>query len=150
MAIATDLFGVTYQIPETKERPWGAIVTALLRSLATSANQISSLSGGVPSLVFQPTNTTLANGGTLAWTYPWHRISGSGGAVTLSSTSSIADGAKDGQLLFLSGSSASNTVTITDGSNVQLNGAVLLGLNEGILLGWNSSIGDWVELFRST
>lgn len=72
-----------------------------------------------------------------------------GGAVTLTSNPSIADGI-NGQQLILRGSSATDTITITDGNGVQLNGNVTLGLNDTITLYYDGLItNDWIELTRS-
>ena len=72
-----------------------------------------------------------------------------GGAVTITSNPSIADGI-NGQVVVLRGSSATDTITITDGNGVQLNGSVTLGLNDTITLYYDGLItNDWIEQSRS-
>ena len=72
-----------------------------------------------------------------------------GGAVTLTSNPSIADGI-NGQLLVLRGSSATDTITLTDGNGMLLAGDVTLGLNDTITLYYDGLItNDWVELARN-
>lgn len=150
MALATQLFGVTYQIPETKERPWGATVTALLRTLTIALNALAASPSGQPLLAFASASTVLTAGGTLSPTNIWHRISGSGAPVVLNTITAISDGLTDGQLLLLTGSDASNIVTIQNSANTQMNGHAALGLNEALLLIWNAAISDWSEIVRTS
>ena len=72
-----------------------------------------------------------------------------GGAVTLTSNPSIADGI-NGQILVLRGSHATDTVTLTDGNGMQLNGSITLATNDTITLYYDAVItNDWIELSRS-
>lgn len=71
-----------------------------------------------------------------------------GGALTLTANPPVADGV-NGQLLILRGSSATDTITITDGNGMQLNGNVTLGLNDTIMLYYDGLItNDWIEITR--
>lgn len=83
------------------------------------------------------------------------RISGSGGAVTVSATPSIAVGA-DGQILILQGDDDTNTVTLNDeattpGSKLQLNAGSNCTLGKGDILMLTYDAGDayWYEICRS-
>src|SRR3990167_1348009 len=72
-----------------------------------------------------------------------------GGAVTLTSNPSIADGI-NGQILVLRGSHATDTITLTDGNGMLLAGDVTLGLNDTITLYYDAVVtNDWVELARN-
>lgn len=82
-------------------------------------------------------------------------ISGSGGAVTLTSVPTIADGS-DGECIKIVGTDDTNTLTIQDdsnlsGSNLQLSGALdfIFGIGNTMELCWFTSVGDWVEFSRS-
>ena len=77
----------------------------------------------------------------------------SGGALTLTSAPTIADG-QDGQLLAVFNGSA-NGVTIQDqgtlaGSNLRLSTATFaIGQRDSILLMYSATVGDWVEIART-
>lgn len=73
-------------------------------------------------------------------------IQGSGGAVTVSANPQIAAGTVDGQRLVLIGRSATNTVTIADGTGLSLNGSWVGGLDSMIALRWDGT--NWVEISR--
>lgn len=73
-----------------------------------------------------------------------------GGAVTLTSNPSIADGV-NGQFLILRGSHATDTITLTDGNGMKLSANVTLALNDTITLYFDGIVtNDWIELARST
>lgn len=72
-----------------------------------------------------------------------------GGAVTLTSNPSIEDGI-NGQLLVLRGSSATDTITLTDGNGMLLAGTVTLGLNDILVLYYDGLVTkDWIEVSRT-
>jgi hypothetical protein len=81
---------------------------------------------------------------------PIVRVVGSGGAVTLTATPTLADGV-DAQEIEIWGTNDSNTVAIQDegtltGSNIQLPGTVrTVGLGDVIILRFNSTTGYWYE-----
>lgn len=81
---------------------------------------------------------------------PIVRVVGSGGAVTLTATPTLADGV-NGQAVEIWGTNDSNTVAIQDegtltGSNIQLPGTVrTLGLGDVLILRFNSTTGYWYE-----
>jgi len=73
-----------------------------------------------------------------------------GGAVTLTSNPSIADGI-NGQHLILRGSHATDTITLTDNNGMKLAGNVTLALNDTLELYYDGLItNDWIEIGRST
>lgn len=83
------------------------------------------------------------------------QVSGSGGAVTLTSTPTIADGT-NGQEIILIGVDDTNTLTVQSegnlaGSNLYLSGDVNfeLGLGDTLHLAFNTTRGGWVEVSRS-
>lgn len=70
-------------------------------------------------------------------------IQGSGGPVTVTANPQIAAGTADGQALVLVGRSATNTVTLADGTGLSLNGAWVGGLDSVLILRWDGSV--WRE-----
>ena len=150
MAVLKSLFGTNYSIPESREKKWGPAATAVLSDLIDGLDGVATLVGGVPFLSLPSTTSTLSDDGTLTPITPWHRISGTSGAISLNTITAIGDGSKDGQILVLSGTSATNTVVVPDGANTLLNGEAVLGLHEALVLIWCTATGgDWIELFRS-
>lgn len=77
------------------------------------------------------------------------RVQGSGGAVTVTASPAISAGTSDGQELILEGSNATNTLTINNGTGVEQNGAVVLGLGDKIAYLWNAGAAVWTEAWRS-
>lgn len=77
-------------------------------------------------------------------------VAGNGGAVTLTSTPTIADGIAGGQILTITGTSA-NTVTLQDegtlpGSNIQLGAATrVLGQGDILVMEFYESDSFWYE-----
>jgi hypothetical protein len=149
MTIEKSLFGTTRKIPEQGERFWGPDVTDILVDLIAGANGTLTQIGTIVVPALPSTNTTLAASATLTPTYPVHRVSGSGGAVTLDATTAIADGSVNGQKLIVRGTSATNFVTIPDGANTDLNGDMILEQYHQIELIWSTSASAWIELARN-
>lgn len=82
------------------------------------------------------------------------RVQGSGGAVVVSATPSIAAGS-DGQILIIQGDSA-DTVTLNDeattaGSTLELDGdaAAVLGKGDILVLTYDAGDSKWYEISRS-
>lgn len=73
-------------------------------------------------------------------------ITGSGGAVTVTASPQITAGTAVGQQLILVGNSATNTVTLSDGTGLSLNGTWVGGNNAGLTLVWNGTV--WTEVAR--
>lgn len=107
-------------------------------------------------IIFTPSsNQSLLAGDAILANAGIVQISGNGGAVTLTSTPTIANGT-DGQMLFIIGTSDTNTVELQDetqlaGSNLQLSEDVnfIVGLGDMICLVFNTNRGAWVEMTRS-
>jgi len=147
MTYSKGLFGQNYDVPEAGDNNVGPAATAILDDLMDAADGGF---GRTPGLVIIPrlpsTTTSLAASATLTRTHPVHKVSGSGGPVTLNATTAIANGTVDGELLILQGDHATNTVTIQNNANVRLRGDITLRQYETLELRWDTAIGDWVEL----
>lgn len=87
---------------------------------------------------------TVTAGSTITPTGTYQVIS-SGGAVTCSTTTCVADADTPGTLLILYNNNASDTITIDGtGGNVECKTDIVLGPRDTILLIWNAT--DWVCL----
>lgn len=150
MSISKTLLGATRLVPETGETGWGSEVTQILVDLIDIAGvSAEKLAGGNIVIVLPPTTATPAAAGTITPTSNYMRVSGSGGAVTLDTTTPIAAGEFDGQLLELEGTSNTNTVTLRDSGNADINGDITLSDGTTIGLRWNDSASEWRERFRN-
>ncbi|MBN1605867.1 MAG: hypothetical protein JW940_04505 [Polyangiaceae bacterium] len=151
MGLTQNLFGASRTIPQTGETSWGSEVTTILSKLCYGTDGLAHLLGSnIPLAAWAMTTGSLAASATLTQTHPVHFIASTGGAVSLSGTTAIADGptAKNALLAVL-GSSASDTVLIPDGANTTLNGPCLVELGQAILLLWDFSNSTWRELARA-
>lgn len=149
MGYSKTLLGNTVTIPETGDTNYGANGTAILDDLVDIGDQSFTMISGVVIPYHAATSSVLAAAATLTPANVVHKVSGSGGAVTLSGTTAIANGSVNGQVLILQGDHATNTVTIQNGANVQLRGEIVLGLYDFLCLRWDTTIGDWIEMSRS-
>ena len=149
MALSRSLFGTARTFPQTPEVDWGAQMTAWVDDVNYAIDSLMMLVGTQGVLALTPKTEALAAGATLSPANPWHRVSGSGGAVTLDGTTAISDGAKDGQLIIVMGTDNTNTVTIPDGANTELAGPVTLAAGESIGLIWDATTSAWTETRRS-
>lgn len=148
MSISKSLFDQVRLVPETDETGWGNEVTNQLVDLLDGADAILHQDGSDNILVrFQAATSALANGATLTATKPVHKVSGSGGAVSITD---IASGNKDGQVLILIGTDNTNTVRIPYSATVLLNGDVVLGSGDSIQLKWSSTAAAWIEVNRNS
>ena len=152
MSTTVELWGVNHEVPATGETGWGSAVSTFLINKLDGMDGLSfKLTGNAIVFALETvTDSTLAASATLTPTAPAHRVQGSGGAVTLDATTAIADGASPNQLLKLEGAHATNTVTILDGANTDLNGLVTLALGEAIEIMWDPTRSVWQEQGRST
>lgn len=150
MATSKTLHSDTINIPETDEVDWGAEVSAYQATFAEDLDAIcyQDADGNVFNRITW-TTATIAAGGTLTPASTGYRLSGSGGAVTLDGTTAITDGEKDGQLLTIKGTSDTNTVTIDDAANTDMNGQIILGDGDVIRFVWDSTSSAWVEEYRN-
>jgi hypothetical protein len=147
MSVNTPYHGITYPVPETKEKGWGPTVTALIIGFCKDLDALSVPIGTGRTIVFPFTATSVSAGGTVTQATAWHRLNGGGSPVTLSATTAIANGIIEGAFLLLSGSA--NTVTILHGANTTLNGDATLGLNDFLALVWNDADSSWWEVWRN-
>ena len=150
MSTAKTIHGDTVNVPETDEVDWGAEVSAFLITLIEDLEVLcfQDASGNVFNRV-KWTTATLADGATLTPDTSGYRLQGTSGAITLDATTAIADGEVDGQVLIIKGSDGTNTVTINDGANTDLNGNVTLGDGDKIYLLWDSTDSEWGEVSRN-
>lgn len=74
-------------------------------------------------------------------------VQGSGGAVTVIAAKPVADGQYVGQRLKIIGRSDTNTLTLTNGGGLALNGDITLGADSTLGLEWDGT--NWREDFRN-
>jgi len=86
----------------------------------------------------------LAFAGTQAFTKKY--IAGNGGPIVVTANPQIAAGVSDGQQMTIQGTNAVDTVQLSDGNGLALNGAWVGGLNSIITLSWD--LVNWVEVSR--
>lgn len=93
-----------------------------------------------------PQSITAAGGITSTAAVPFQTqfIKGSGGAVTVTAAAQISAGTVVGQIMYLIGADDTNTVTLSDGTGLSLNGSRTLANNSALTLMWNGSI--WSEI----
>lgn len=148
MSISATLFSSAVVIPQRREQHWGNSVTNILQNLVTMADGMALLISGVPVAKAQVVTATVAASATITPGYELYRLSGVGGAVTISSTEAVADGTASGQRLILQGVSNTNTVTILDDANTDLNGMSILRTGSSLVLIWDATRGLWCEIAR--
>jgi len=96
---------------------------------------------------YKPTTVqTLAAGTTILANATIVQIQSTGN-VTVTTNPLIADG-QDGQVLIIVNVDTTDTITLTDGNNVQFAGGVnkALGPSDSVMMMFNSTIADWVEI----
>lgn len=149
MSYDKTFWGTTRKVPDrAHEDGWDSVMTGVVDDLIDHAEQSSFLSaGGVPVPYLLAASNTLAASATLTRTHPLHKLTGSGGAVTLSAVTAIADGTKDGEVLRLAGAHAVNTVTILNGANTDLLvPSITLGLGDELELRWDATSSNWIQV----
>lgn len=133
-----------------------ANITVNAKGLVTAASNGSSGSPSLNGGSGSPQSVTAAGGISLSsiasFNHVW--VVGNAGAVTVTATPSITACTADGQMLFIHGTDATNTVTLQDeaglsGSKLELNGNVTLGLNQSITLHCDITQVRWIEDSRS-
>lgn len=143
--------GDTYEVPLPGESNYGDEVHNLLVDLGTNA--LLKNGAVTTSQLVLPTSgtvTSLTAGSVMnVGTRTVHMVQSASGAITLNSTTPLNNSSTDGFVVILIGRSATNTVTIPDSGNVDLNGSITLGANTSITLIWMNAIGKWVELNRN-
>jgi len=151
MAITKTLLGASAAIPESGNTLWGPTMTKVTTDLIDIANVNTdkNAAGSKVNLLTTDTQTPAASA-TLTVNGTLILVSGSGGAVSLDSTTPITNGEFHGQLLVLSGTSDSNTVTIeSGGTNMKMNGDVTLKDSNTINLWWDNTNTFWREIGRN-
>ena len=89
---------------------------------------------------------TLSNGAILS-TSKSNVLVSSSSAITLNSSTPVANGAVIGQVLILAGTSDTNTVTLPNSGNLQIGSSIALGQNDCLMLLWNGS--KWIKISYS-
>jgi len=144
------IFGsVTYEDSST-------IAGTITQTYGTTFQTGNIISGGIVSQVPTSTQNIVAGTGITAAMFAGIvRVQGSGGAVTVTATPSIADGV-DGQTMIIQGDSDANTVTLQDegtlaNSGLSLSGATNFTLGEGhiLRLTFDAGLDKWLEVSRS-
>lgn len=124
-----------------------ANVTVNAKGLVTAVSNGTAAGSTIVGTRASPTAITAVGGiSYAAATATDNYIQGSGGAVTVTANPQIAAGTVDGQRLVLIGRSATNTVTIADGTGLSLNGSWVGGLDSMIALRWDGT--NWAEISR--
>jgi len=151
MAISKTLLGTSREIPQSGNKGWGSTMTTVAVDLIDIANVNTdkNAAGSKVNILTVDTQTPAASA-TLVVNGSLVRISGSAGAVTLNTTTPIANGEFNGQLLELSGINDTNTVTIeSGGTNVKMNGDVTLTDGDHIKYWWDNTSTVWQERGRN-
>jgi len=100
-------------------------------------------------LALSPSNVvSLGAGDTLTVTNSIMKVQGSGTPVILNSDPQIAPGV-NGQIVVIKGDHATRTVEFQDGLGLALNGDFTLGLNDTLVLIYDSASSLWIEITRS-
>lgn len=135
-----------------------ASILQLLNSDTASGPTIANAQAGINSSIFTvPASFTIAAAGSIALDEELGThlllVSGSGGAITLSSTPfGAAFAGVNGTLAKIIGIDDANTVGLnhsdtTDGA--VLNGNVILGRFDALTLQWSSELDRWLEISRN-
>jgi hypothetical protein len=148
MSVSKSLFGTTYIIPETNETGWGPEVTGWIESVTDGLTDLSAAISTEHVPVLNSTTTSCDEGAVLDQTHSVHKVAGNGSAVTLYASTAIEDGATTGQVLYVVGTSDTNTVTILTGANTVMNGDITLENGDVIAFWWDGT--DWIEMWRNT
>ena len=150
MPTSKTLHDDTIQIAITDEVDWGAEHSSFLATFIEDLDEICYQdSDGNVFTRLSPVTTTFAASATLTPTSSYHRVQGTSGAITLDATTAITDGEKDGQTLLLKGTSDTNTVTINDGANTDMNGNITLVEGDVIEFVWDDTSSEWTERSRT-
>ena len=151
MAISQTYLGLARLVAETDEEDWGDEQTAYLVALLAAGDltEFESAAGDVVKKEIVGADLTIAAAGTITWVGNHHIVSGDAAPVTVDATTGISAGESDKQELTLEGGDGTNTVQLDHAGNVNLNGAVVLGLGHQITLRWSVADSEWVEQERS-
>jgi len=105
-------------------------------------SQVNPVTGSAGS----PTNIGASGGVTATAAVPFQTqwVQGSGGPIVVTANPQISAGTVVGQILYLIGSSDTNSLSISDGSGLSLNGTMVLYNHSAISLIWDGSL--WSEM----
>ena len=146
------LQSVTYAIPDRKETGWGSEMTSYLKEVGEELEALIVATGGgsIPNSGTVTTDATIVEGETITQAFGRYRIQGTSGPVTLHADLALADGATDGNLIYLQGTSDTNTVTVPDDSNTSMPGGdCTLHASDLLVLMWDSTSSSWIEMSRN-
>jgi len=107
-----------------------------------AVSQVNPVTGSAGS----PTNIGASGGVTATAAVPFQTqwVQGSGGPIVVTANPQISAGTVVGQILYLIGSSDTNSLSISDGSGLSLNGTMVLYNHSAISLIWDGSL--WSEM----
>lgn len=151
MAVSAPYLGETFLYPETDEEDWGDEGTGAAVALLDAGNrtEFKSVAGDVVKQTTRGAILTIAAAGTITWTHNHHVVVGDAAPVTVGAVTGISAGEVDRQPLRLVGGDGTNTVQLDFAGNVNVNGAVVLGLGHSIDFEWDLTNTEWVEVGRS-
>lgn len=118
---------------------WSAITSADMKNL-------NSVTGTRTSPQSVTAGTAIAPSTTATVQTFW--LQGSGGPVTVTANPAIGAGGFEGQLLYLFGTSDTNTVTYNNGNGLSLRGSITLAADDPLVLMWSAASSLWVEVSR--
>jgi hypothetical protein len=113
-------------------------------SVPTSAPTVSGTFAS-PNLITAAVGVPFSSSAAVAVVY----VAGNAGAVTVTAATQIAAGSVNGQHLTVMGTSATNTVKLSDGNGLFLNGPWTGGASSALSLVWDSGSSLWREISRS-
>ena len=145
--ISKELWGSAILLPSTIGEDYDAVLTAALIKFTAGLDGVTFRDDDdVVYPCLKTGSQTLAAAGTITPSAPLMYVQSSGGVVTLSATTAVADGSFDGQLLMIVGSHSTQQVIITDGANVDLihSDSVRLALGQSLQLRWDATQGKWI------
>lgn len=108
----------------------------------------ASIAPGTSGTDASPTTVTAAGGVVFSGTaYENYYFLTAASAITVSANPQISAGTNVGQRLVITSKSATNTITLADGTGLSLNGTWIGGLDSVLILYWNGN-SKWVEISR--
>lgn len=140
-APATPATGYTVSYFKTDGRFYGKNSAGTEFLLGAGAFILNGSRGSPVAIAASAGYTFLGNQRELAF------IQGSGGPVSVTAANQVSNGTDVGQELVLMGRSDTNTVELSNGNNLELNGNIVLGESDSLSLVWDGT--NWIELSRN-